>query len=57
MTELQFKINTVQKYLHAKGKRTKEGKPIRIVFKDGDNTEELRKIDMAFLHARKYFGI
>jgi hypothetical protein len=55
MTELQNKINVIEHYLFIKGKRTKSGKRIRIVFKNQDNTLELQKLDSAFNTANNFF--
>jgi hypothetical protein len=57
MTELDYKISIVERYLLVKGKRDSKGKPIRIIFKPQDNTDELIKLDLAFIHARKFFGV
>lgn len=56
MTELQHKINIVEQYLFVKGKRTKDGKPIKIVWKDGDNTKELLKLEHAYNVALNFFS-
>jgi hypothetical protein len=57
MTELDYKISIVERYLLVKGKRDSKGNPIRIIFKPQDNTQELIKLDLAFIHARKFFGL
>ena len=56
MTELQYKINLVEKYLYVMGKRTKDGKQIRITFKNQDNTIELQKLEHAYMVAVNYFS-
>ena len=56
MTELQHKINLVEQYLFVMGKRTKDGKQIRITFKNQDNTIELEKLQHAYNVAIKYFS-
>ena len=56
MTELQYKINLVEKYLYVMGKRTKDGKQIRITFKNQDNTIELEKLQHAYNVSVLYFS-
>ena len=56
MTELQHKINLVEQYLYVMGKRTKDGKQIRITFKNKDNTIELEKLQHAYNVAVQYFS-
>lgn len=53
MTELDYKIATVERYLYEKGKRDSKGNPIRIIFKAQDNTEELEKLEYAFLYVTR----
>ena len=55
MTELQHKISVVEQYLLVMGKRGQTGHPIKITFKNQDNTEELTKLDIAYSIAVKYF--
>ena len=56
MTELQHKINLVEQYLYVMGKRTKDGKKIRITFKNQDNTIELEKLEHSYRVAVNYFS-
>jgi hypothetical protein len=56
MTELQHKINLVEQYLYVMGKRNKDGKQIRITFKNQDNTIELEKLQHAYNVAVQYFS-
>jgi len=56
MTELQHKINLVEWYLFQIGKRNKNGNPIKIIFKNQDNTNELYLLDIAYSVAFKHFS-
>ena len=56
MTPLQHKINLVEQYLFHMGKRDKDGKPIKIVFKNQDNSHELYLLDIAYDVALKFYA-
>lgn len=55
-TDLQHKIDLVESYLFALGKRHQNGHEIYIIFKPyADNSRELILLDIAFIKAMEYF--